>query len=111
MYATKLHTRQYPGVAGKQSVRTLTAIAGLTVAALCGSTGIAHADDNHEREACALMDDSASAVHYGYGNSVLQYAYAVLSTKMPPENAAHVLLAATRNSCPNHAADLPPGWR
>lgn len=107
MYATKLHTRQSPAT---HHFRTLAAAAGMSLAAWCG-TGIANADDNHEREACALMDDSASAVHFGYGESVLQYAYAVLSTKMPADAAAHVLFTATRNQCPNHAADLPPGWR
>ena len=40
----------------------------------------------------------------------MQYAFAVLSTEMAPEDAAHVLTAATRDDCPNHAADLPPGW-
>ncbi|MDP7725842.1 hypothetical protein [Mycobacterium sp. TY814] len=86
-------------------------IAGLGLTACWCGAGIAHADDNHEQEACALMDDSASAVHFGYGESVLQYAYAVLSTKMPADAAAHVLYTATQNRCPNHAADLPPGWR
>ncbi|TDK92268.1 hypothetical protein EUA02_20930 [Mycobacterium paragordonae] len=107
MYAAKLHTRQSPV---RHHLRALAAAAGLGLAAWFGA-GIAHADDNHEREACALMDDSNSAIHFGYGESVLQYAYAVLSTKMPPENASHVLFTATRNQCPNHAADLPPGWR
>ncbi len=108
MYATQLHTRQ---PLGKHMNRAITVIAGMSVAAWCAGAGIAHADDNREREACALMDDSAAAIHLGYGESVLQYAYAVLSTEIPPDAAAHVLLAATRDSCPNHAADLPPGWR
>ncbi|MDP7731627.1 MULTISPECIES: hypothetical protein [Mycobacterium] len=103
-----MHTRQH---AGKHRLRSATVIAGVSLVAWCGASGIAHADDNHEREACALMDDSASAVHFGYGSSTMQYAYAVLSTKLPPENAAHVLFNATRDNCPNHAADLPPGWR
>lgn len=81
------------------------------MAAWCGGAATAHATPDHEQEACALMDDSASAIHLGYGNSTAQYAYAVLSTKMPAEVAAQVVSAATRNRCPAHAAGLPPGWQ
>lgn len=108
MLVAKFHTCQS---VHRHHIRVLAAAVGLGTAVMCCGAGIAHADDNHEREACALMDDSASAVHNGYGTSVLQYAYAVLSTKMPADAAAHVLFTATRNTCPNHAADLPPGWR
>lgn len=80
-------------------------------APLSGGTGVAHADGNYEQQACALMDDYASAIRLGYGSSTLQYAYAVLSTEMSPVDAGHVLFAATRNRCPNHAADLPAGWQ
>ncbi|WP_156690414.1 hypothetical protein [Mycobacterium sp. Marseille-P9652] len=74
-------------------------------------SGVARADNNHEREACALMDDHASAIHLGYGSTPAQYAMAVLSTEMPPVDAAHTLLAATNDYCPGHAGDLPDGWR
>jgi hypothetical protein len=107
MYPAKLHTRQSPA---RHHLRALAAAAGLGVAAWCG-TGIAHANPDHEREACALMDDSASAIHFGYGTSTPQYAYAVLSAEMPADVAAQVVSAATRNHCPSHAAELPPGWR
>ena len=73
-------------------------------------SGIAQADNNHEQQACALMDDHATAISLGYTATPVQYAFAVLSTEMPPEDAAHVLAAATHDDCPNHAADLPPGW-
>ena len=46
------------------------------------------------------MNDSASAISMGYGESTMQYAFAVLSTEMPSMDAAHVLLAATRDDCP-----------
>jgi hypothetical protein len=107
MYFRKLHTRHYANFSGKHAIRALVAVG---LAAWCGS-GIAHADNNHEQEACALMDDSATAIHLGYSTSgTYQYAFAVLSTEMPAEEAAHVLVAATHDDCPNHAADLPPGW-
>lgn len=123
MYAKKLHTRQYADaellrllrvertkVIGKHTIRAITTIATVGLAAWCGS-GIAHADNSHEQEACALMNDYATAIHLGYEDSTVSYAFAVLSTEMPPVDAAHVLLAATRDDCPNHAADLPAGWR
>jgi hypothetical protein len=123
MYARKLHTRQYADaellrllrvertkVTGKHTIRAITTIATVGLAAWCGS-GIAHADNSHEQEACALMNDYATAIHLGYEDSTVPYAFAVLSTEMPPVDAAHVLLAATRDDCPNHAADLPAGWR
>ncbi len=80
------------------------------LAAWCGS-GIAHADNSHEQQACALMGDYGTAIHLGYGSSTAQYAIAVLSTEMPPAEADNVVGAAIRDDCPNHAADLPPGWR
>ncbi|HWS91784.1 MAG TPA: hypothetical protein VN306_04575 [Mycobacterium sp.] len=121
IYPRKLHTRQYTAellrllraertkVTGNHSVRAITTMLAVGLAAWCGS-GIAHADNNHEQEACALMDDYATALHLGYTESTMQYAFAVLSTEMPPADAAHVLAAATRDDCPNHAADLPAGW-
>jgi hypothetical protein len=120
MYPGILHTSHYTDaellcverakVNGKNTIRAITVIVAVGLAEWWGS-GIAHADNNHEQEACALMDDSSTAIHLGYGESTMQYAYAVLSTEMPPVDAAHVLLAATRDDCPNHAADLPAGWR
>ena len=107
MYFRKLHTRQYASFSGKHAIRALVTVG---LAAWSGS-GIAHADNNHEQQACALMDDSATAIHLGYSsNGTAEYAFAVLSTEMPPADAAHVLVAATHDDCPNHAADLPPGW-
>jgi hypothetical protein len=83
----------------------------LGLVAWCGA-GIAHADNSHEQQACALMDDSATAIHLGYSsNGTFRYAFAALSTETPPADAAHALLAATHDDCPNHAADLPDGWR
>ena len=124
MYPKKLHTRQYAGllpvsrgerikVTRQHTIRAATIMATVGLAAWCGSgigSGIAHADANQEREACALMDDSASARHNGYGNSTFSYAFAVLSREISSEEAGHVLLAATRDDCPNHAADVPAGW-
>jgi hypothetical protein len=120
MYARKLHTRQYTAaellraerrkVSGRHRIRAITVMVAVGLAEWCGS-GIAHADNNHEQEACALMDDSATAIHLGYSSTTAQYALAVLSKKMPPVEAAHVLLTATKTVCPNHAADLPAGWR
>jgi hypothetical protein len=123
MYVTKLHTRQYAGaqllrplraertkITHRHTTRAIAAVVMVGAAAWCGS-GIAHADNNHERQACTLMDDSASAISMGYGESTMQYAFAVLSTEMPSVDAAHVLLAATRDDCPNHAGDLPDNWQ
>lgn len=123
MYAKKLHTCQYADaellrplrvertkVTGKHTIRAITMSATVGLAAWCGSS-IARADNSHEQEACALMNDYATAIHLGYTDSTVPYAFAVLSTEMPPVDAAHVLLAATRDDCPNHAADLPAGWR
>jgi len=121
MYSSKLDTRQYVHAKPQHTPRaqrikinrqhTIRAIAAMATAGLfawCGS-GIAHAD-NHERQACALIDDYAGAIHNGYSTSTLQYAYAVLSTEMPADEAGHVLAAAAHNTCPNHVADLPAGW-
>ncbi len=80
------------------------------VAVWCGS-GSAQADPNHEQQACALMDDHATAVSQGYASYPGQYAFVVLSTEMPPLDAAHVLRAATHDVCPGHAAELPPDWQ
>jgi hypothetical protein len=123
MYPRKLHTRQYADaellrllhvertkVTGQHTIRAITTTVTVGLATWCGS-GIAHADNNHEQEACALMDDYATAIHLGYSSTPVQYALAVLSTEMPPVDAGHVLLAATRDDCPNHAADLPAGWQ
>ena len=118
MFPTKLRTRQYgqyiyftgAGSLRPRTIRAITTMAAVGLGAWCGS-GIAQADPNHEQQACALMDDQASAIQLGYGEGSLQYAFAVLSTEMPPADAAHVLAAATRTDCPNHAGDLPPGWQ
>ncbi|WP_205875291.1 hypothetical protein [Mycobacterium camsae] len=103
-----MHTRQRRG---NHMIRALTVIAGIGSAAWNGGLGIAHANPSQEQQACALMDDSAAAIHFGYGNSTPQYAYAVLSRQMPADVAAQVISAATRTHCPHHAAELPPGWR
>jgi hypothetical protein len=121
MYPSKLDTRQYVHakpqriprlerfkITGQHTLRAITATTAAGLLAWCG-TGIAHAD-NHERQACALMDDSLAAIHNGYTTSTMQYAYAVLSTEMPAGEAGHVLAAAAHNTCPNHLADLPAGW-
>ena len=126
MYPKKLHTRQYADggltrllrvkrtkATGPHAIRVMTTMATVGLGAWCGSgigSGIAQADDNHEQEACALMNDYGTAIHLAHGESTEQYAFAVHSTEMPPAEAAHVLVAATRDDCPNHAADLPPGW-
>jgi hypothetical protein len=47
----------------------------------------------------------------GYSSYAGQYAFVVLSTEMPPLEAAHVLKAATVDDCPNHAGDLPVDWQ
>ena len=74
MYARKLHTRQYTDaqllrvvrtkVTGQHTIRAITA---MVMVGLAAWSGIAHADNNHEQEACALMDDSSTAIHLGYG--------------------------------------------
>lgn len=111
MYAQKLHTRQYHHAGfSRHAVRAMTALATLGLAAWSGS-GMAHADSKYERQACALMDDYATAISKGYSSYPAQYAFTVLSTELPPEEAGHVLAAATHDDCPNHAADLPSGWR
>jgi hypothetical protein len=51
------------------------------------------------------------AIHMGFSSSPSEYAFAVLSTEMPPLDAAHVMRAATNDDCPNHAADLPVDWQ
>jgi hypothetical protein len=96
MYPSKLHTRQYAysellraariNVTGKRPIRAITTMMTVGLAAWCGA-GIAHADNNHEQEACALMNDYATAIHLGYGESTMQYALAVLSTVMPARPA------------------------
>jgi len=107
MYFTKLHTRQY--ATARPGIRAITTMATAALGAWC-ACGIGHADTDHEREACALMDDHATAIDLGYSATPVQYAFAVLSSEMPAEDAAHVIAAATRDDCPKHAADLPPGW-
>ncbi|WP_142280701.1 hypothetical protein [Mycobacterium saskatchewanense] len=113
-----MHTSQYSDAGqrrerrAKVAKRTVRALAPMLMAGLPWyGAAIGHADTNREREACALMDDHATAIRLGYSSTPVQYALAVLSTEMPPEDAGHVLLAATQDACPNHAADLPPGWR
>jgi len=122
MSPKQLHTRQYPGSAfrlphakqikatGRHTIRAVATAATVGVAAWCGF-GTAHADTNHEQQACALMDDHASAVHLGYSSYPGEYAFSVLFTEMPPLDAAHVLRAATHDVCPGHAADLPGDWQ
>jgi len=106
MYPKQLHTRQY-------TVATITTMATAALVAWCGSglahAGTDHADNNHEREACALMDDYPGMLRTG-AFDIVAYAFAVLSTEMPPTDAAHVIAAATHDDCPNHAAALPYGW-
>jgi hypothetical protein len=118
MSPEKLHTRQYyvaellrpPRAERRHAARAITAMAAVGLAAWAG-TGIGQADNNREREACALMDDHSSAMINGYSSYPGQYAFVVLSTEMPPLDAAHVLKAATIDVCPNHAGDLPVDWQ
>lgn len=120
MNAGKLDTCQYAGAeltrrssnsgtkaTGQHTVRILTAIAAAGLAAWCGC-GSAHADNNREREACALMDDYATSMNVGL--APLDYAMRVLTKEISPVDAAHVVAAAARDDCPKHLADLPPGW-
>ncbi len=119
----ELHTRQYVGAellrppraertkaTGRSAIRAITTMVTAGLAAWSGA-GIAHADTNREREACVLMDDHGTAIHLGYSSYPSEYAFAVLSTEMPPVDAAHVIRAATVDDCPNHAADLPADWQ
>ncbi len=118
----KLDTRQYnhaylqrppraqrTKVDGRRTIQAVATVMTVGLASWWGS-GIAHADSSHEQQACALMSDYGTAIHLGYGSSTGQYALAVLSTEMPTAEADNVLVAATHNQCPNHAADLPFGW-
>jgi hypothetical protein len=109
MYLAQLHTRQYSS-AERHTLRAIAAMVGVGLAALSGS-GIARADTSHEQQACALMDDHGTAISRGYSATPVQYALAVLSTEVPESEAGHVIAAATRDYCPNHAADLPAGWQ
>jgi hypothetical protein len=74
MYLSELHTRQHSDAelprpeptkaAGKHAVRAIATTVTVGLAAWCGA-GIAHADNDHEQEACALMDDHATAIDVG----------------------------------------------
>jgi hypothetical protein len=123
MSPKKLHTRQYYAAellrppraerikaTDRHATRAVTTMAAVGLAAWAG-IGIAYADNNREREACALMDDHGTAMMEGYSSYPGQYAFVVLSTEMPPLDAAHVLKAATIDVCPNHAGDLPVDWQ
>ncbi len=122
MSPKQLHTRQYSRTAlrsprakqtkpgGRHPIRIIATTAAVGLAAW-GGAGIAHADTNHEQQACALMDDHVDAVRQGYSSYPGQYAFVVLSTEMAPLDAAHVLRAATNDVCPGHAADLPQDWQ
>jgi hypothetical protein len=118
MPVSKLHTRQYAGpelrpgaqtkVTGKHAIRAITACTAVLLAEWSGS-GIAHADSNHEKQACALMDDYGTQGQLG--EEPVLYALQVLSTEIPRGEAGLVIGAAVTDYCPNHASDLPPGWR
>lgn len=119
MSPKQLHTRQYSPAAlrakrikatGRHTIRLVASTATLGVAVWCGS-GIAHAAPNYEQQACALMDDHATAIHLGYSSYPSEYAFSVLSKEIPPLEAAHVLRAATHDVCPNHAGDMPQDWQ
>ncbi len=119
MSPKQLHTRQYFPAAlggkrtkaiGRHAIRLVATTATLGVAVWCGS-GIAHAVPNYEQQACALMDDHATAIRLGYSSYPSEYAYSVLSREIAPVDAAHVLRAATRDVCPNHAGDMPGDWQ
>jgi hypothetical protein len=86
----------------------MEAMLAVGVAGWSGS-GIARADSNREKEACALMDDYGTMIHLS--EEPAWHAPRVLSTEMLRGEAELVLGAAVTNYCPNHAADLPPGWR
>lgn len=118
MSPKQLHTRQYSAArrakriraTGQQAIRLVATTATVGVAVWCGS-GIAHAEPNYEQQACALMDDHADAMIDGYSSYPSEYAFVVLSREIPPLEAAHILRAATRDVCPNHAGDMPRDWQ
>lgn len=119
MSPKQLHTRQYSRAAlrakrikaiGQHNIGLVATTATVGLAVWWGS-GIAHAEPNYEQQACALMDDHATAIHLGYSSYPSEYAFSVLSKEMPPPDAAHVLRAATRDVCPNHAGDMPQDWQ
>lgn len=119
MSPNQLHTRQYSAgipraqrikATGRHAIRLVATTATVGVAFWCDS-GIAHAAPNYEQQACALMDDHATAVRMGYSSYPSEYAFSVLSKEMPPLDAAHTLRVATRDVCPNHAGDMPQYWQ
>jgi hypothetical protein len=74
---------------------------------LVGS-GIAHADNAREQEACQLMDDPAGQ-QAGYAPA--EYAFMTLRAKMSAQAARDVISLAVQEVCPNHLVDLPASWR
>ena len=110
MSPRQLHMRQYDGSGLRHTIKVITTAAMVGLATGFGS-GTAHADTTHEQQACALMDDHADAMRNGYSSYPSEYAFSVLSTEMPPLEAAHTLRAATHDVCPGHAADLPGDWQ
>jgi hypothetical protein len=73
----------------------------------CGS-GIAHADNAREQEACQLMDDPAGP-EAGYAPA--EYAFMMLRAKMSAQAARDIMSVAAQEVCPNHINDLPASWR
>jgi hypothetical protein len=74
---------------------------------LCGS-GVAHADNAREQEACQLMDDPAGP-QAGYAPA--EYAFMMLRAKVSAQAARDTISMAVQDVCPNHLADLPASWR
>jgi hypothetical protein len=72
-------------------------------------SGTAHADVNREKEACALLGDYGAMGQLGEEPAL--FALRILSTEMPRTEADLVLGRAVTDYCPDHAGDLPPGWR
>jgi hypothetical protein len=122
MSPEKLHTSQYVNmeigrlprvrskITPKRTIPIITTMAAVGLATWSGS-GVASAGPDYERQACALMDDHSTAMIMGYSSYPGQYAFVVLSQEIPPLDAAHTLLAAVHDDCPNHARDLPADWQ
>ncbi|BBZ45222.1 hypothetical protein [Mycobacterium parmense] len=89
-------------------MRTTIAACGLIGLAWLFGAGIARADGDREKEACALMDDPAGPQS---GYSPAEYAFMMLRAKMSAQAARDLLSEATYDLCPNHITDLPAGWR
>src|SRR5262245_18359200 len=110
MFTSNCTRASFLGRVARPVLGITAGIAAISMAQLVSPVGgaVARADDSHERQACALMDDFASSMRLG--ESPPAYAIQVLSTQMPTFEADRAVGAAAAHYCPNHAADLPPGW-